>query len=168
MVTATQVEVVPVGLGEIRTSRNVAQVLTAFGLGSCVAVCAYDKSSGVGAMAHIVLPDTDNRGSRDGMAGKYAESGVPALITSMERMGARRMRIEVKIAGGSRIVPVAGFSDRFEIGDRNVRAVKTALAREGVRLMAEDTGGRRGRTVQLVVSNGTVTVRETGGEAKSL
>ena len=81
-----------VGLGEIRVSRDPSAVLVSFGLGSCVAVCAYDLAARVGGMMHVVLPYCSNRDSAQKFPGKYADIGMPLLIRELENHGAVRVR----------------------------------------------------------------------------
>jgi chemotaxis protein CheD len=56
----------------------------------------------------------------------------------------------------------------LDIGARNEIAVRAALARARVAVAAAATGGRRGRTVRVCVREGSVTVKEAGGEAVTL
>lgn len=161
-------ETISVGLGEIKVSDVDFYILVAFGLGSCVAVCAYDPQKTIGGMAHIVLPGGDHQANERDNPGKFATIGVPYLIAEMERLGASRRRIAVKIAGGSQMAAANGFSDRFAIGERNIRAVKSSLADQSIRLVAEDIGGHYGRTVQLILKNGAVLVRAAGGDTRRL
>lgn len=53
----------------------------------------------------------------------------------------------------------AGGSDTMRIGPRNVEATKLALSRIGIPLVAEDTGGNYGRTVELNSENGSFSIR---------
>jgi chemotaxis protein CheD len=56
----------------------------------------------------------------------------------------------------------------MEIGARNADAVKSELARAGVKVHAAETGGNRGRTLRLTVGEFAVTVKEAGGEPVTL
>jgi len=56
----------------------------------------------------------------------------------------------------------------LEIGPRNAEAVRAALQREGIPLMAEDVGGTFGRTVGLCIRTGDFWVRRIGGEEQKL
>ena len=55
-----------------------------------------------------------------------------------------------------------GFSDSFNIGARNVEAVRAVLGQLGVRIVGAETGGCRGRTLFLHLSSGKVVVRTVG------
>jgi chemotaxis protein CheD len=154
---------IAVGLGEIRVSRDPDAVLVSFGLGSCVAVCAYDLSARVGGMMHVVLPYCSNKESARKFPGKYADIGMPTLIREMEDHGAMRTRIRVKLAGGASVIHAATFDGLLDMGQKNVVAVRAALEREGVPVMSFDTGGNRGRSVWMLVGTGAMTVRTAAG-----
>lgn len=156
--TSIDCNVLAVGLGELRTTR--AGELVAYSLGSCVAVCLFDPAERVAGMAHVVLPSAPP--SYDGtMPGRYAETAVPALIAALEAHRGARHRLTARIAGGAAVL---GLKDAFGgIGARNVAAVKAALARHGVPILAEATGGEQGRTVRLQAPSGRVLVRTVQG-----
>ncbi|MCG0238032.1 MAG: chemotaxis protein CheD [Firmicutes bacterium] len=154
-----RVHPVPVGLGEIRTGRD-GETLVCYGLGSCVGVGLVDPVARVGAMAHVVLPDSSlSRGAP--VEGKFADTAVPALVAQLLRMGAQRARLIAKIAGGARVIHLPGES-HLDIGARNVEAVKEALRRAGIPLAAEDTGGSYGRTVLFYTGTGQMVVSTVG------
>ena len=96
----------------------------------------YDRDKKIAGMAHIVLPGKESAVSRENPY-KFADEGVKELIREMERAGASRKRITAKIAGGAKMFETA--SRQWEIGEQNVAAVKLALEKEGIRLVAENT-----------------------------
>jgi len=96
---ANQATTVMVGLGEVKTSQDPAEVLTCLGLGSCVGVGMHDPVAKVAGMAHIVLPSSDGRPNKIG--GKYADTAIPMLLEMMLKRGSIKSRITIKIAGGS-------------------------------------------------------------------
>ncbi len=156
--------IIAVGLGEIKVSQDPAAMLVSFGLGSCVAVCAYDLIAKVGGMMHVVLPSCCNKESARKFPGKYADVGMPTLVRELESRGAVRGRIQVKISGGASVIHSATFDGLLDLGQKNVMAVRAALEREGLPVVAFDTGGNKGRSVWLLVGSGAMTVRTAAGE----
>lgn len=153
--TATQVHV---GMAEIQVVKG-SGVLTCLGLGSCIGVCAFDANAQVGGMAHIMLPEAFADKSND-RPGKFADTGIPALIEMMERLGATRASIRIAIAGGAQVFKFgANANSRLDVGARNSVAVAEQLKKLGLKLVAEDTGGNLGRTVTFEVESGQVKVR---------
>jgi hypothetical protein len=75
---------------------------------------------------------------------------------------------QARLAGGARMLDIR---DRGlpRIGDQNVEAVRAALAAAGVPIVAEDTGGGRGRTVWFDPREaGRIRVRTVGVEERHL
>lgn len=150
------IESVVVGLGEMYVTADASAVLVCLGLGSCVALCAYDPFSRLGGIAHIVLPRSS--GKTDGRSPRYADAAVSMLVAEMRRNGAAISRVKFKIAGGAQMSIAPGTNGLFKIGARNLEAVRAALAEVGASVAAADVGGNCGRTVRLFVASGKVTV----------
>lgn len=160
--------VIAVGLGELKTANREGQVLVCYGLGSCIGLAVYDPLSRVGAMVHIVLPDSSLNRSAPGQPGKFADTGVPALIEAAVRLGGVRTRLIARAAGGARMLNVFGSGSRLDIGSRNIEAVRLALQKAGLVLGAEDTGGTHGRTFQLHIGSGRMVVSTVGRGEREL
>jgi len=56
--------------------------------------------------------------------------------------------LKAKIAGGAQMFNF-GSSDTIRIGPRNIEAVKKELKRLAIPIVAEDTGGSSGRTIEF-------------------
>jgi chemotaxis protein CheD len=154
-------------MGELKATRDPAAVLVAYGLGSCVGVSLYDRRSGVAGLAHVMLPSSQG-GTDQRTVNRFANRAVPALVDEISRLGGDLRTTIAKIAGGARMLEAAGLSDSFNIGDRNVEAVKAALANLAIPLAKADTGGNRGRTMSMHVGPGRVTVRIIGEKEADL
>ncbi|MEW6583071.1 MAG: chemotaxis protein CheD [Actinomycetota bacterium] len=158
-------QTIKVGLGVLAVSDEKGKGLTALGLGSCIGVAAYDPVARVAGMVHVMLPDSAIA-TVPGPAGKYADTAIPALVEAMRRAGAEPTRLVVKIAGGAQMFASGGGN--LNIGARNAIAVRAALTRAGLRVKAADTGGTFGRTLEMWVDDGRVTVRAVGREPAAL
>lgn len=159
-------EIVVVGLGEVTATGDRSRTLTCLGLGSCVGLAMYDPVARVGGMAHIVL--SNSHGKVGEGTSKYADVAVPMLIEQMKGLGAMPSRIKVRIAGGAQMSPARGLGNAFKIGEDNVEAVTSVLAKLGVSITASDTGGNRGRTFRLCLGTGAATVSSAGEDHKEL
>ena len=162
----TREETIVVGIGEIKVAQFPVPVLACIGLGSCVAVCAYDYTTKIGGIAHVVLPSSSGR-EVVGIP-KYADIAVPRLISEIVQKGGFISRIAVKIAGGAQMSFAPGIKDAFKTGERNVEGVVNALERLNVSIAAAETGGNKGRTVHMYLETGKITVRSTGGDNRQL
>ncbi|MCQ4636936.1 chemotaxis protein CheD [Anaerovorax odorimutans] len=146
---------ITVGLAEGKIAEE-NQFLISYALGSCVGVCLYDKERKIAGMAHIILPGKME--SRDQTNPyKFADEGVKALIRDMKRHGAKESQLIAKIAGGAKMFSVPGWE--WEIGERNIKAVKKALSERAIRIAAEDTGKNYGRTISFFADDGRLEVK---------
>ena len=149
-------------MGEMVVSSDPNAELVALGLGSCIGLAIVDRTAGVAGLAHIVLPESNDRGDQ---VGKFADTAVPELIAKMRKAGAVERRFETAIAGGARMFEMSGGLD---IGSRNETAVRAALAKARITVKAAQTGGSSGRTVKITVGDLLVTVRSAGQQPEPL
>ena len=156
-----------VGIAEMCVSDQPDDLLITYALGSCIGLVVWDPQVRVGGMLHAMLPthtlDPDRaRGNPE----RFVDSGVPALFRACYELGARKERMIVRVAGGSRMVAGDG-QDNFQTGKRNVLMLKKLLWKNGVILDAEETGGSVSRTVSLDVGTGEVLIK-SGSEVRPL
>ena len=81
---------------------------------------------------------------------------MQALIREMEALGAKRTGMTAKIAGGADMFQNAG--GKWEIGKQNVVAVKQALRKAGIPVIAEDIGRDYGRTILFSGKDGSLEI----------
>jgi chemotaxis protein CheD len=145
-----------VGLGDMRVSADPEEEIICYGLGSCVGVALFDRTTGVAALAHVVLPDSSDRPVTK--AGRFADTAVPEMMQQMKDLGADLKRITARLVGGAQLAGVASGRPAFSIGPENVEAAKAALTRAGIRIQGSDTGGGEGRTVHFQPGTGEIQV----------
>jgi chemotaxis protein CheD len=151
-------KVIKVGMADLHIAVD-GEVLKTTGLGSCVGLTLYDPRVRVAGMAHIMLPNSEiARGDQLNVA-KYADTAVPELISRLRQIGADPKRLVAKMAGGAQMFVFAGGGDTMRIGPRNVESTKLALEPFCIRILAEDTGGNFGRTVELDSRSGIMSIR---------
>jgi len=160
-------EMVVVGLGEMQVSNDPNMVLACLGLGSCIGISAYDPVARVGAMVHVVLPHGNNIDCGKSPT-KYANTALPIMVNAMERKGAIKSRIVLKIAGGAKIIHTIAMGSILDIGDRNIAAVKKAVAENKLSIKAEDIRGTLGRSMWLNVDTGVTKFRTTASAVGEL
>ncbi len=137
--------------------------LVTIGLGSCVAIALHEPVSRIAGLAHVLLPDPST--ARDSSnAARFASTAVPLLVEDMRALGARGA-ITAKLAGGASLFGTMLATAGQQMGPRNVAAAREALARAGIAVVGEETGGTTGRSVVMDVRSGEVHVRSVrGGE----
>ena len=153
-------------MGEVVFSNSRIPELRALGLGSCIGMCVFDPVAKLACLAHIMLPQAKSPDTPD--VGKYADTAIPYVLENMVSKGAVKSRLRVAIVGGAQLFSFAGAGDRLDVGRRNTEAVKHWLSASRIRLVAEETGGKSGRTVLFDAGTGEVTVKSAGGEAINL
>lgn len=152
--------VLVVGLGEIQVSNDPNYVLSCLGLGSCIGISAYDPVVRVGAVVHVVLPHCNDIESEKAPA-KFANTALPFMLKEMEKMGAVKKRIILKIVGGAKIISTIPAKSILDIGERNCEAIKIALAEHKFDLKAENLRGTLGRSMWLYIDTGITRFRTT-------
>ncbi len=146
------------GIGELCASNCQGDRLKTFALGSCVAVVIRDSRSNASGLVHIALPESKTNPDRaKALPGYFADTGIPLLLKELESWGMKKgtRGVSVKIIGGSNI------QDRknvFNIGKRNILAIKKILWQLGMGPVAEDVSGTISRTVSVAVSTGMIKV----------
>ncbi|RKQ19817.1 chemotaxis protein CheD [Ureibacillus endophyticus] len=140
--------VIKVGIAQMDVVK-IPNTIRTSGLGSCVGVVLYDEMKKIAGMVHVMLPDS-SLGRTDSInAAKFADTGIKGLIDLLKLEGVQVFRLKAKIAGGAQMFKFASDKDSMRIGPRNVEAVKNELRRNGIPLVAEDTGGSSGRTIEF-------------------
>jgi chemotaxis protein CheD len=141
------------GIGEMVLSSNPETHLIAYGLGSCIALAAWDPKTKVGGLAHFMLPKGPVNGSSPV---KFIDSGLETFLDAFEAKGAVLNRSVFRAAGAAAMLIVGGA---LAIGQRNADAMQAALKERGLQLSATALGGNAGRTVQLEVGDGRLLIK---------
>ena len=125
-----------IGIGELKVANTPGSVLRTFALGSCIGVALVAPRLQAAGLLHFALPD----------------SSINQEL-ALERPG------YVKIAGGANIMDP---EETFRIGSRNTLAVKKHLWRYKLGAVAEDVGDHISRTMSVVVDTGRVIITSPG------
>ncbi len=147
-----------VGISDLNVAMN-GDILVTYALGSCVGICLYDPVMKIAGLAHIMLPSIKDFKNANAQKGKFADSAVEMLLGEMVAVGALKMRIRAKIAGGAQMFATVNNSSLAGIGERNVEAVKNELSRLRIPIAAQDTGKNYGRTLFLYSEDGRMRIR---------
>jgi chemotaxis protein CheD len=143
-----QGQVVKVGIADMNIVKAPNTIRTS-GLGSCVGVVLYDEKSKIAGLIHVMLPDS-NLGRIENMnIAKFADTSIPVMIDQLKLEGVQPYKLRAKIAGGAQMFQFSSNKDSMRIGPRNVEAVKAYLKKYSIPIIAEDTGGNSGRTIEF-------------------
>ncbi len=148
-----------VGVSDLKVSGRVEDVLITYALGSCIGVAVYDPIVKVGGLLHFMLPDStiDLKKARK-IPEMFADTGIPLLFKSCYKLGAKKKRMIVKVAGGANILDNKNY---FRIGKKNITALRKIFWKNNVLMDGEDVGGDYNRTVHFHISTGKVVIKNS-------
>ncbi|MHC8516426.1 MULTISPECIES: chemotaxis protein CheD [Sporosarcina] len=158
--------VIRVGIADMNIAKTPHTIRTS-GLGSCVGVVLYDETKKIAGLLHVMLPDSTLGKAENLNVAKFADTGIYALMERLKAEGVRPLSLKAKIAGGAQMFQF-GTSDTIRIGPRNIEAVKSELNRLSIPIVAEDTGGSSGRTIEFDPSTSTLSIRTVNAGTKDI
>jgi chemotaxis protein CheD len=142
-------------VGEIFVGAKPTEITTV--LGSCIAVCLYDKVEKVGGMNHYLVPLWNDNGLQ---SPKYGNISIPKLIDNMLNIGCAKHNLEAKIFGGGNVIDVS--QEEMMIGRKNILIAKEILLDYSIKISAQDVGGTRGRKILMRSDTGKIFLKYTG------
>ena len=158
--------VIKVGMADLQSGRHPC-IITTLGLGSCVGIALYDPGRKIAGLAHIMLPSSLQARNNSNTA-KFADTAIVKLVEDMVRLGAIKTQLIAKLAGGAQMFSFSDASEMMRIGLRNVAASKEVLGSLRIPIVAEDTGGNYGRTIEINSENGKLLVKTIGHGLKEI
>ena len=120
-------------------------------VGSCIAVCVFDRKQKIGGMNHVQLPFIRN--ARQATA-RYGNVAVSALINLMINEGSKSEHLEAQILGGAYHPEISDEN----VGRENIKVAKKVLTKKKIRLASEDVGGEKGRKIIFNTNTNEVAV----------
>jgi chemotaxis protein CheD len=143
--------------GQLVASEAPAMVTTI--LGSCVAVCLFDRRLEYGGVNHFLLPD---RVGGDQFSPRFGSVACKRLLEQMLALGCDRCDLQAKVFGGASVLDAFRGGGQ-QLGARNVETALSMLAQEGIDVVATDVGGRFGRRLVYFSDTGTAWVKTIQG-----
>ncbi len=121
-------------------------------LGSCVAICIWDKHLKIGGMNHFMLP---NWNGNDLASPKYGNIAIEKLINRLLTLGSKKEDLIAKVFGGGDMLE-GKHGNTYLIGERNIRVARILLEEKNIPIVASSTGGKRGRKILFFTDSGEV------------
>jgi len=151
--------------GELHVARRPSILQTI--LGSCIGVTFWNERVGAGALCHGVLPRCPKEwpeGADASFGHRYVDFSIQFLARTFDALGVPRQEVEVKVFGGSDVLPVLeARSNRPTVGALNTETALAILGEEGLSVRAYDLGGTRGRKIHFHTGTGEVLVYRLNG-----
>ncbi|MCP4153333.1 MAG: chemotaxis protein CheD [bacterium] len=151
-----------VGVGEMIVSDDPEDLIITYALGSCLGVVIYDPVAKVGGLLHAMLPDAAiarKKKEENFNPAKFVNTGIPLLFKEAYKLGAKKNKVNVRMAGCSKILDESNF---FNIGKRNYAAARKLLWKNNVMLDAEHCDQSESITLSVSIRTGTVMMRIAG------
>ena len=127
-------------------------------VGSCVAVCIYNRRQPLCAMNHFVLDRPPAGGTED--FGRYGTTSTERIIRILLERDLQVSHYEAMVFGGAGVLESG--QDRFDVGRRNLEAAMEVLTRYRLRIVRAETCGSRGRRIYFDTQTNTVECRFCG------
>lgn len=124
-------------------------------LGSCVAVCVWDRVLRIGGINHYLLPFWVGNGLASPRFGNVA---VQRLIEKLLALGCQKQHLQAKLFGGACVIEAFHNRDNH-LGMKNIQVARKVLETQGVPVIGEDVGGRQGRKLIFHTDEGTALVK---------
>jgi chemotaxis protein CheD len=141
--------------GQLAASADPCSIVTI--LGSCVAVCVFDRVSGAGGANHYLLPSSPSAARQ---SARFGDVAIELLVARMALLGSRTRDLEAKLFGGASVVLAGAADPSRSLGMQNVVLARRLLEARGIPVVAEDVGGTRGRKITFRTDLGDAWVRK--------
>jgi chemotaxis protein CheD len=142
--------------GEYYVTRRGMVLVTV--LGSCVAACIRDKTSGIGGMNHFMLPkSTHDKTGWMSASARYGAYAMEVMINQILKQGAKRENLEAKLFGGGAVIK---NMNTMNVGDNNAKFAQEYLRNERIPILAEDLLGIHPRKIYYFPATGKVLVKK--------
>jgi chemotaxis protein CheD len=130
-------------------------------LGSCVAITLFTPNDRVGAICHALLPMCREMKDYDCPEKfRHVSCAIRGMLAMFRERGISCTGIEAKVFGGADMFPCEperkGEDYRATVGRLNIAKTEELLVTEGIRIMAADVGGKRGRKILFRPHTGEV------------
>lgn len=135
--------------GRLTTVRDGKPLTTIVSSGAVV--CVWDSGTGIGGMAHFLLPEAGNAPA----APRFGDVALKTLLEDLSKLGVPAKRLRARVFGGS-APPIA--TSGTHLGDRNIEAAHTFLKKHLVPILENQAGGTTARKVVFAPGSGAATV----------
>jgi len=137
--------------GQVFATRDPIVISTI--LGSCAAVCLWDRHKKAGGMNHYLLPEGLAEGPN---RLRYGNIANPELLREVLALGCEIRNLQAKVFGGSSALAV-NLSQ--SVGTRNVDLAESFLRAAGIPVMEREVSGKHGRRLAFQVADGMTTIK---------
>lgn len=153
-------DIIRVGMADYKLCHAPHKIST-LGLGSCLGVVLYDRTTKLCGMAHIMMPDSTVI-KKNSNRMKFADTCLEDMLHDLLSIGAKQNFISAKLAGGAKMFSYHSSNNFLNIGYQNIEAVHRVLNDLHIPILAEDVGGSCGRTIEFDTVTGNLFIKSIG------
>lgn len=126
-------------------------------VGSCIALCIWDKVKKIGGMVHIMMPRSKNGAPVS--KGKYADTAVHALYEELITKDCRKHHLVASLIGGASVFGnKLAVNGKKTIGVENYETAIEHIRQYRIPVQKVEVGGTLGRRVVFDCKRGHITV----------
>jgi len=141
------------------------KILYTRGVGSCVVACLWDMKRLIGGMAHIPHATATSDGPDIfTLPGISPDRAFPLLVQMMEKRGAHRKSISVRLVGAGNMFRMPDDCFTCNIGKSILRKARNVVSDLDLIITGESVGGFYGRSVRFHVGTGEILITLTNGQ----
>jgi chemotaxis protein CheD len=137
--------------GQVFVTREPITISTI--LGSCAAVCLWDRHKRAGGMNHYLLPEGPAEGPN---RLRYGNNANAELLSRVRALGCEIRNLQAKIFGGSSAFAVDMSNS---VGSRNVQLAEEFLRSAGIPVVEKEVSGKHGRRLVFQLTDGITTIK---------
>jgi len=153
---ADQMPSIIVGVADMKISTEPSTYLVTHALGSCLAVTFHDEKRRIGGLLHAMLPTSSIHKGQKIREAMFLDTGIPRLLASLIRAGARKQHIRCKVFGGAQLMATDHY---FRIGSKNIDMFYRLSQEMELDIVAWEVSGRVNRSIRLNNRTGDVIVK---------
>ncbi len=112
-----QMRTVVVGVADFKISTDPLTYIVTYALGSCLGITFHDERRRIGGLLHAMLPSSSLHSGQKIREAMFLDTGIPKILSSMMRAGAKKSDIRCKVFGGAQLMATDNF---FRIGSKNI------------------------------------------------
>jgi chemotaxis protein CheD len=151
-----QMRTVVVGVADYKISTDPLTYLVTYALGSCLGITFHDEKRRIGGLLHAMLPSSSLHSGQKIREAMFLDTGIPKVLSSMIRAGAKKADIRCKVFGGAQLMATDNF---FRIGSKNIDMFYKLTQEMELDVVAWEVSGRVNRTIRLDNHSGDVIVK---------
>ena len=138
--------------GQMFASREATTVTTI--LGSCVAICLWSPSRGIGGMNHYLLPEG---APTEANRLRYGNNANQALLQEVISLGCQASELRAKVFGGATLM--ASVNPALSLGKRNMEVALEFLKTNRITIVEKYVSELRGCKLVFYTNDGTTQLR---------